>query len=245
MNDNSTIYAGPTPEIPAPTQPPRPDLTAEPKKNNRDLIKTIVIIVVSLIAATFIGLFIWIFIKNQDASTNLESQIDIAVADAVDEQTKKLEIEFAEREKNPYKIFSGPEDYGLLSFEYPKTWSLYVAKDASDGKNYEAYFNPDQVEPISDDTINALRVIIRNDTYDKVLAEYQKAMEKKDSNLTVSSVTFNGIDGTKYSGTIPDTELNGYIVIFKIRDKTVILQTDSILFESEFNTLLETVTFNS
>lgn len=244
MNDNSTIYVGPKPQGPPPQ--PRPDMTTEPaKKSNRELIKTIVIIILSLVAATFIGLFIWMFIKYQDASTNLDSQIQVAVADAVSEQTKKLENEFTEREKNPYKIFSGPVDYGQLSFEYPKTWSLYIAKDAINGGNYEAYLNPGQVDPVSDDTINALRVSILTDSYDTVLAKYKKAMEKKNSNLTVSSITFNGIDGTKYTGTIPGTELSGYIVIFKIRDKTAILQTDSVLFESDFNTLLETVTFNS
>ena len=35
------------------------------------------------------------------------------------------------------------------------------------------------------------------------------------------------------------------IVIFKIRDKTAILQTDSMLFIDDFNKLLDTVQFNA
>ena len=52
------------------------------------------------------------------------------------------------------------------------------------------------------------------------------------------------ITGNKYTGTIPNTQLSGFIVIFKIRDKTAILQTDSVLFKDDYDKLLETVTFN-
>ena len=86
---------------------------------------------------------------------------------------------------------------------------------------------------------------MRDKAFDTVTAEYQKAMEKKDSNLTVSSITVNGATANRYTGTIPDTEFNGIIVIFKIRDKTAVLQTDSVLFEEDFNKLIDTVVFNA
>ncbi|MBR0372741.1 hypothetical protein IJH72_02255 [Candidatus Saccharibacteria bacterium] len=216
----------------------------EPKKDISGLIKTIVIIVVSLIAVTFIGLFIWMFMQYKDAQTLSQGEIDSAVAVAKDEQAKKDEDEFKEREKYPYKNFSGPVDYGQLSFEYPKTWSVYVAKAATTGGDYNAYFNPLQVEAVSKDTINALRVTIRDKSFDDVAEEYQKEMDKKDSNLTMESITVNGESANRYTGTIPNTDLNGYIVIFKIRDKTVIMQTDSVLFKEDFDKLLGTITFN-
>lgn len=245
MDNNAQAYAGPQPMAP-PVQPTQSAQSVQPNMKPKNSLGIIIVLVAtSLLAVVFIGLFIWMLMQYQAASTNLDSQIAIASADAVAEQTKKLENEFLEREKNPYKIFSGPADYGQLSFEYPKTWSLYIAKDASKGGDYEAYLNPNQVDAVSKDTINALRVTILNDSYETVLAKYQKALEKKGSNLTASNIIFNNINGTKYSGTIPDTDLNGYIVVFKIRDKAVVLQTDSVLFESDFNTLLETVTFNS
>ena len=221
------------------------------KKDIVGLVKTIVIIVVSLIAVTFIGLFIWMFMQYDEARTDLDSKIAVAVAEAKDEQATKDEEEFFEREKYPYKVFSGPADYGQLTFEYPKTWSVYVAADASSGGDFKAYFNPIQVDAVSDDTINALRVIIRNKSFDEVTGEYKRFMDRKDANLTVESVTIgdseNGepITANRYTGTIPNTDLSGYIVIFKIRDKTAILQTDSVLFEEDFNKLLETVTFNA
>ena len=94
------------------------------------------------------------------------------------------------------------------------------------------------------DTINALRVTIRNTSFENVTAEYQRNMERNNANLTMTTVTFNGITGNRYTGTIPGTDLNGYIVTFKIRDKTAILQTDSVLFQADFDKLLETVSFN-
>ena len=217
----------------------------EPKKDIAGLVKTVVIVIVSLIAVTFIGLFIWMFVQYNDVQTDVDGQIAAAVAVAKDEQAMEDEAEFLEREKYPYKTFSGPTDYGQLTFEYPKTWSVYVAKDAANGGDFEAYFNPIQVDAVSKETINALRVMVRDKAFDTVTAEYQKAMEKKDSNLTVSSITVNGATANRYTGTIPDTEFNGIIVIFKIRDKTAVLQTDSVLFEEDFNKLIDTVVFNA
>ncbi len=218
-----------------------------PKKDIAGLVKTIVIIVVSLIAVTFIGLFIWMLMERNEAQSDLDGKLAVAAAEAKDEQAKKDEAEFLEREKYPYKTFSGPADYGQLTFEYPKTWSLYIAAAATAGGDFNAYLNPIQVDAVGKETINALRVTIRDKSFDEVTQEYQKAMDRKNSNLTMASTTIganNNITANRYTGTIPGTELSGYIVTFKIRDKTAILQTDSVLFQADYDKLLGTVTFN-
>lgn len=223
-----------------------PEVSVMDSKNDiGGLVKTIVIVVLSLVVVTFVGLFIWMTVQYNEASTDVNGQIKAAVDAAVDENTMEMEMEFAEREKEPYRDFAGPIDYGGLSFRYPKTWSLYVAKDAVNGGDYAAYFNPIEVNEVGRNTINALRLTIRDAAFDTVVAEYQKYMERKDSNLSVSSVTVAGVAANRYTGRIPDSELEGFIVIFKIRDKTAILQTDSVQFEADFNRLLETVRFNA
>ena len=209
------------------------------------ILKTISVVVLSLTTLTFLGLFIWMTIQYNEASTLSQSQIDDAVAAAVMQQALDDEAEFAEREKEPYRDFAGPADYGQLSFEYPKTWSVYIASDASKGGDYEAYLNPIEVNPISSSTINALRVKIRDKDFESVAQEYQKYLTQKDAQLSVASVTVGGTSANRYTGTIPGTELSGVIVIFKIRDKTAILQTDSMLFLDDFNKLLDTVQFNA
>ena len=217
------------------------------KKDISGLVKTIVIIALSLLSVTFIGLFIWKAVECNEAQTDLDAKISIAEAKAKDEQTSKMEAEFLEREKYPYKTFSGPVDYGQLTFEYPKTWSVYVAESANSGGDFAAFFNPIQVDAVGRDTINALRVTIRNSSFDDVTSEYQRFVEDKKNPLNMESVTI-GVDkkitANRYTGTIPQTELSGFIVTFKIRDKTAVLQTDSVLFEADFNKLLDTVTFN-
>lgn len=209
------------------------------------LVKTIVIVALSLALVTFIGLFIWKQSQYADARADVEGEIAVAVAAAKDEQALKDEEEFAEREKYPYSTFSGPADYGQLTFEYPRTWSVYVAKDAASGGDFEAYFNPVQVNTVGNNTINALRLTIRDKDFEAVAAEYQKDMEKRDANLTMQAVTVANTAANLYTGTIPGSELSGYIVIFKIRDKTAVLQTDSVLFKEDFDRLLSTITFNA
>ena len=77
-------------------------------------------------------------------------------------------------------------------------------------------------------------------------AEYQKYIDQKDSNLKVESILIkNDVAANRYSGNIPGTDLDGYIVIFKIRDKTAVLQTDSVLFKEDFDKLIQTVVFNA
>ena len=215
------------------------------KRDVAGLVKTIVIIILSLIALTFIGLFIWIFSEYDRVQLDVNGQIEEAVAEAKDEQAAKDEAEFLQREKYPYRTFKGPADYGELTFEYPKTWSVYVEADATKGGDYYAFFNPIEVSTVSDDTINALRVSILTTAYDEVVADYQRDVERRDSNLVAEAVEYNGIPMMRYTGTIPGTELSGIIVVFKIRDKTVVMQTDSMLFEGDYTTLLNSVTFNA
>lgn len=225
-------------------------LMVESKKSTSGLVKTIVIIILSLVSVTFIGLFIWIFLQYRDVQEKADYNISVAVAKAKDEQSEQDTISCENQKKEPLQAFSGPADYGQLTFEYPKTWSVYVESDAANGGNFSAYLNPIQVNTVSKDTINALRVSILNDNYEDVVAKYRKEVEKKDAKLTVQSVVIgNAEKGTevaanRYTGTIPGTDLSGFIVIFKIRDKTVIMQTDSVLFEEDFDALLRTVTFN-
>ena len=255
MYNNELPQAQPIQTMPQPSMPtgggsvvaPKPVAPVAPvgKSDHSGLVLVIIIVFLSILMVTFFGLFVWKLMEYNEISTDVNGQIDVAVAAAKDEQAMKDEQEFLEREKYPYRSFSGPVDYGQLSFEYPKTWSVYVASDASKGGDFKAYFNPIQVDEVSDKTIMALRVLIRDKDFESVVAEYQKYVDNKDSKLNMSSVTFNGVTANKYTGTIPGTEFSGYIVIFKIRDKTAIIQTDSVNFEADYDKLLETVEFNA
>ena len=221
----------------------KPDpVPAQPQKKrvDRNVIETIVLVVVSLIAVTFIGLFIWKYLDWDTVKTDVDGQIDAAVAMAVSENTTKLENEFIEREKYPYKNFMGPVDYGSLSFEYPKTWNVYVARDASAGGDFEAYLNPGEVQPVSPGTINALRVIIRDQAFDNVTRTYDNLV--RNGRVTVVSRNVGSTVANVYTGELPNN-IQGVVCMFKLRDKTVIIQTDAMIFTDEYYRLLDTVTF--
>ena len=226
----------------APTTPVASPTGAIPPahKPRSSVLELVILIVVSLIAVTFIVLFIWKYLEWDTAKTDVDAQVDAAVAVAVAENTTQLEAEFIQREMYPYKTFAGPADYGSLSFEYPKTWNLYIAKDAANGGNYEAYLNPGEVLTVSSTTINALRVTIKDTAFDAVAKSYESPV--KNGKLSMVTRNVGGTVANVYTGEI-SSSIRGIVTIFKLRDKTVILQTDASIFTDEYYKLLDTVSF--
>ena len=221
-----------------------PSITAPPvpkEKNSKTGIIVAIILAVTffLIAATFVGLFIWSRMDYSELNDNVELKISQAVSEAKTEQA----LADAEEAKKDTRAFTGPTDYGQLSFDYPKSWSVYVESDASKGGDYVAYLNPIEIEPVSDSTVYALRVTIRDKDFETVAKEYQKSLDKGE--MSVETTTVAGATANRYTGKIPNTDLNGVIVIFKIRDKTAVLRTDSMSLVNDFNTILSTVKFNA
>ncbi len=212
------------------------------QKGNKSLILIIIAVVSAIAAATFIGLFIWMFAKWDNAKKDVDAQVMEAVASAVNENTEELENQFAEREQSPYRTFAGPVDYGELSFEFPKTWSVYEAADATSGGNYEAYLNPDKVYKVSSSTINALRVTIVNKSFDSYITTYDSALKNGKIQLSVRPI--NGENANVYSGELPGSSFVGIAAVFKIRDKTAVLQTDAMVFSDDFQKILDSVHFN-
>ena len=235
----------------APSMPPASAVPPAPTKTDNSVLLKTIFLVFSIVAmCAFAGLFIWAYLNWQERANDVDIQIAVAVAENEREVVAQKEAEFTEREKEPYEAFTGPADYGQVTFSYPKTWSVYIDKDASDGGDFEAYFNPGEVNPISDEEINSLRFKITTETFDSVSSTYRKHMEDKNNNVSVETITIgsgtSAVAAEKYSGTsIKNKEWNGYSVIFKIRDKTVIFETDSVLFEEDFNKIISSITFNS
>ncbi|MES2630934.1 MAG: hypothetical protein V4611_03175 [Patescibacteria group bacterium] len=237
-----------------PTQPPVVNnYVIPPKSSKKWVILTFVFLTTALIA---LGVGVWAYINYVDQKDNTDAKISTAVTVAVKDQADKDAADFLEKEKQPNRQFAGPDDYGRLSFDYPKTWSIYVDEDAVDGGSYEAYFNPVSVPPVNDATQYALRVIIEEKDYDKVLASYDSLVKKGD--LKTSAVKADGTDGTRIDGSFTK-DIRGAAVVFKIRDKTVTIRTDADTFirnktaldgtsaaavPGDFDALIATITFN-
>lgn len=202
------------------------------------LIMTVVFITTTIIAG---GFLVWALLNYFDQKDNVDAKVATAVADAKKEQADELEAKFLEREKEPKRQFVGPDDYGRLTFDYPKTWSVYVEKDTTSGDEFSAYLNPVSVPPVTRTTQLGLRVTIETKDYDDVVDGFQRLVENGD--LKSSSVKADDQNGTKLEGAF-SKDIRGTAVIFKIRDKTVTLRTDADTFKNDFNAIVASITFN-
>lgn len=228
---------GPQPAY-APAQPPVNNFIAPPKQPKTWLIVAIVFITTTIAA---IGGGVWAYMNYVDQRDNTDAKVSTAVTVAVKDQADKDSAAFIEKEKQPNRQFAGPDDYGRLSFDYPKTWSLYVNKAALSGGTYEAYFNPASVPPVSATTQYALRVTIEEKDFDKVIGGYESLIKKGD--LVTHAVKADGTDGTRLDGSFTK-DIRGSAVVFKIRDKTVTIRSDAETFKGDFDALIATITFN-
>lgn len=184
---------------------------------------------------------IWAYLNYSDQKTNVDSKVALAAAEARKDQADIESAKFLEREKEPNRQFVGPDDYGRLIFDYPKTWSVYVAKDVTEGGSYLAYLNPVTVPPVSDKQQFGLRVTVEQEDYDKVLKGYDARIKKGD--LRSSGVSSNGNTGIRFDGNFTK-DIRGSAVIFKVRDKTVTVRTDADTFKPDFENIIKTINFN-
>ena len=248
------MFNQPTSSMP-PISPPQPTIPGAParpsiapsgaakleKSVRSSLVKTIAIILLSLLLVGALLLAVYFYNEYEIAQADVDSQVASALIAREKEITDELEAKFTEREKEPYQNFTGPDDYGAVSFKYPKTWSVYVAKDAVRGGDFEAYFYPMEVPPISNDTVFSLRVNIKSESFEAADNRYKGLVTS--GRLTSSVITLHTATANRYDGTLPNN-LIGSIVIFKIRDKTITLETDAEIYREDFAHILESVTFN-
>ncbi len=185
---------------------------------------------------------IWSFVSYQDAQSNVDNKIELAVTKGMNEQALVDEKKFSEREKEPNKIFKGPENYCGLSFNYPKTWSAYEENDVSNGGDFEAYLNPDVVKPVKEDQQFAIRVNILLKDYDDVVATYAGRVTKGD--LKQSSAASQGNQGVRLDGNF-SKNIRGAAVLYKCRDRTIVLRTDADTFKPDFDKIIQTINYNS
>jgi hypothetical protein len=118
---------------------------------------------------------------------------------------------------------------------------VYIKQDVTQSGDYEAFLNPVSVPPVSDTQQFALRVEIQQQDYDKVIATYSTLVKKGD--LKSSAVSVGGTNGTRLDGSFTKN-IRGSAVVFKIRDKTVVLRSDADTFKPDFDALIATVKFN-
>jgi len=209
------------------------------------LVGTIILVFVCLIAAAAIVMAVMFYMNWRDVQTNVETQIEAAKIEAAKTQKDIDEKAWVEREKTPNSVYTGPSDYGSLSFNYPKTWSVYVDSDGLSNNDFKAYFAPVEVNNIKDSTSRyALRFFILNKDYDTVQKTYQNKVSKGDMTYSVFQADNSSITGSLFKGTI-EKQIIGQVLVVKINDKTAVLQTDAEDYYEDFEKLIKSLRRNS
>lgn len=191
-----------------------------------------------------LGIFaIWAYVSYNDAQSNVNDKIAIAVGQAKEDQSNTDQARNAVLAKSPYKTFTAPDDYCGLTFQYPQTWSEYWSQQTSNGGDFDAFLNPGYVPPVSDNQQFALRVIIQQRNYDTVTNQYNNLVQG--GQLTQSTGSANGQNYERLTGDF-SSNIRGDAVIFQCRDKTITVRTDANkTFESDFNALIATIKYNA
>ena len=176
------------------------------------------LIVVSLLFLSALGFGVWAFAGMQDYKNNVNSKIETASAKVKQQTSVEKDKEFAEKEKNPLKRYKGPDTYGGVDIEYPKTCSAYVEQGT--GSNpLTAYFHPNYVPGVLSGTAYALRIQVVNSSYDKEL----KSLEPKVNSGKVKTTPFRAAKVPSVLGTRADGKSTqakktlGFIYNFVIR----------------------------
>lgn len=226
-----------------PQAPQQPMTAAQLKKKHTFLIPFVITAVVTV---AFIGLFIWAYMGMVDYKNNVTPKIDAAVKVAVQNESTRKDTEFIEKEKNPLKTYTGPDTFGGIVFQYPKTWSAYVIqKDPGGGSNpVDGYFHPDYVPDVAGKTAFALHVRVLDKSYDDQL----KSLEGKIKSGKVKMVAYNPAKQKAVVGARLDGEINvgqkDHMILLPLRDKTIEISTESDQFLGDFEkTVLETLNF--
>src|SRR5688572_19100416 len=94
-------------------------------------ISLILNIVLSVLILAIGGFAIWAFMGYQDHKNNVDQKVAAAVKIAKADQQEEDAAAFAEQEKQPTRQLAGPQDLGGVTFNYPKTWSVYISNSGT------------------------------------------------------------------------------------------------------------------
>lgn len=201
----------------------------------------IIFLSVSLVAALSFGG--WAFMERQDYKDNVDAKVASAVTRARQAESIEKDKQFAEALKRPLKTYTSPDQYGKVSLEYPKTWSVYNDTTLGSGDDLELYFSPDIVGALDDENSTyALRLQVVDSTYDEVAGDYRSEDGLQIAPYALPSVS--EVVGVRVTGQIEDNK-QGVMVILPLRDKTLKIFTQSTDFVSDFdNIILPNVSFS-
>lgn len=203
------------------------------------LLVPLMLMVVLFITAAGFGYWAWT--ERQDYKNNSDLKSAAAADVARKEEGISKDKAFAEAEKSPFESFDGPETYGSIRVDYPKTWSVYVESSASRNQPLDVYFNPRIVPSTADrESVYALRIEVVEQSYSKVVDSFTSSV--KSGKVTVVPYTLPKVPGEvgiKVDGNfLTGKENTGSMVVLPLRDKSIKIWTENEQAKADFNNII-------
>jgi hypothetical protein len=216
---------------------------------------SLVIAILLLVCAVAFGG--WAFSSRQDYKNHTDAKIVTAVTVAKQQESTLKDAQFAQAEKNPLTTYNGPEAYGSIVLQYPKTWSGYAASTSSGnggGSPVSDYFYPGVVPSTADpSSVYALRLQVLNQTYASTVNSLSQGGAESTNRPTISPYVLPKVPsaiGVEVTGTLPVSNggsgsKTGVMVILPLRSETIELWTEGSQFTSDFtNSVLPNFSFS-
>jgi len=209
-----------------------------PKKSFNILIVPLIVSVILLIGVLAFG--IWAFMERDTFKNKTDKIVAEEVTKAKEQVASEKDAEFVEKEKEPNKEYKGPDAFGGVSVLYPKTWSAFVTEDDKGTTPIDGYFHPNFVPAIKPASSFALRVKVVNSSYANELKRFDSDVKTGKVKVTAIVVQkVSGITGSRLDGEIANNK-QGSLVMFPLRDKTLLVSTEASQFMGDFNNIILT-----
>lgn len=179
---------------------------------------------------------------RDNTTTQANLKVTTAKAAAVAAANQKAADTVANQKANelPYYTYAADSVNGGFQLQFPKGWSSY-AQSGDAGVTLNVLAQPGTVVANNrTGSINSypFRVQLTDKATLAVNKDYAELIKKK--KVTQKPYAVSGIQGNWYEGAIDDKRHVGVIVVIPLRDKTMIFETDSKTYLSEFQQILST-----
>lgn len=193
-------------------------------------------VVLLVIAIAFGG---WAYTSRQDYKNDSDKKAAAAADQAKQAESKRKDVLFAQELKNPLKTYNGPEAYGGLHLEFPKTWSGYVDDTGKGQALVDGFFAPGVVPSATDqNSVFAVRVQVLNQPYAQVLQNFDSQI--KAGKLSVSAYALPKLPNTV--GVMANGQLSNQktvtMAVLPLRSQTVQIWTEGTQYADDFNKII-------
>jgi hypothetical protein len=216
------------------------------RKNEDGNILLIPLVLITLFFIGAAGFGYWAYGQYQDYKVNVDKKVAVANEKAVAAEDIKKDAQFAEVQKSPFKLYKGPESYGAIQINFPKTWSAYIDEGTVTSQGVNGFFYPNVVPSLtSQDSSFALRVQVLSQSYSTVLQGFSSfTTSKKGTVVPYALPKLPSVVGVRLDGEVVSRK-QGAMVILPLRDKTLKVWTEAPSFLPDFNNnILPNFTFS-